>query len=60
MKCTARASNGISWLWIPALASLGRNDGTEFYASPLVSNIAASSASRAGLPAQTTNWNAWK
>ena len=29
------------------------------YASPAVSNIAASSASRALLPAQTTNWNAW-
>lgn len=30
------------------------------YASPEVSNIAASSASLALLPAQTTNWNAVK
>ena len=30
------------------------------YASPAVSNITASSDSRADLPAQTTNWNAWK
>jgi hypothetical protein len=29
-------------------------------ASPDVSNMAASSASAAGLPAQMTNWNAWK
>jgi len=28
------------------------------YASPEVSNIAESMASRADLPAQTTNWNA--
>ena len=32
----------------------------EAYASPEVSNIAASSAGRACLPAQTTNWNAGK
>ena len=36
-----------------------RNDSGA-YASPDVSNIAASSDSRADLPAQTTNWNAWK
>jgi len=29
------------------------------YASPAVSNIAASMASAADLPAHTTNWNAW-
>jgi hypothetical protein len=29
------------------------------YASPEVSNMAASIASRADLPAQTTNWKAW-
>ncbi len=33
-------------------------DGRGAHASPEVSNIAASSASRALLPAQTTNWNA--
>ena len=33
---------------------------TAAYASPEVSNMAASSASRAGLPAQTTNWKAGK
>src|SRR5216110_3418182 len=31
-----------------------------YQASPEVSNIAESMASRASLPAQTTNWNAWK
>jgi len=30
----------------------------KFYASPIVSNIAALMASAADLPAQTTNWNA--
>ncbi len=37
---------------------LGEN--REAQASPDVSNMAASSAARAGLPAQTTNWNAGK
>ncbi len=32
----------------------------ETYASPTVSNIAASIASVVDLPAQTTNWNAGK
>src|SRR5712691_6696900 len=32
----------------------------EAYASPKVSNMAASIASAAGLPAQMTNWSAWK
>jgi len=31
---------------------------TDHYASPDVSNMAESIASRADLPAQTTNWNA--
>lgn len=35
-----------------------RGSGRSRYASPEVSNIADSMASRAGFPAQTTNWNA--
>jgi hypothetical protein len=42
----------------PAVTLRGRY--CELYASPEVSNMAASSASRAGLPAQTTNWKAGK
>ena len=38
-------------------AAAGRSDG-EDYAWPAVSNMAASIASRAPSPAQTTNWNA--
>ena len=40
--------------WIADVTSASAND----YASPEVSNIAESMASRADLPAQTTNWNA--
>jgi len=44
-------------------AALVRDDGGEVarpYASPTVSNIAASMACAVVLPAHTTNWNAGK
>jgi hypothetical protein len=48
----------------PDYASLNPGYGTygngRYQASPEVSNMAESIASRAPLPAQTTNWNAWK
>ena len=42
------------------IAAIHRRHGESDHASPEVSNMAASIASRADLPAQTTNWNAGK
>ena len=47
----------------PHLARADQQDGAGQrigHASPSVSNMALSSASRGDLPAQSTNWNAWK
>jgi hypothetical protein len=58
-----RATRGITRYGSRIFASLVRDDGAalgETYASPTVSNIAASIASVVVLPAHTTNWNAGK
>ena len=43
-----------------ARAFAARRNDRKRYASPAVSNIAASSDFARALPAQTTNWKAWK
>ena len=58
--CAHRSSAAMDSRAHALCGDAGRNDGGDGYASPDVSNIAASSASRADFPAQTTNWNAWK
>jgi len=52
---------GLRVLGAPLSRGMTRRERVEdgSYASPAVSNITASSASRADLPAQTTNWKAW-
>jgi hypothetical protein len=55
MDCRVKPGNDSG----EAAFSFGRLIG-KAQASPEVSNMAASSAARAGLPAQTTNWNAGK
>ena len=60
---TSRATSEITRYGSRIFASLVRDDGGglgESYASPTVSNIAASIASAVLLPAHTTNWNAGK
>jgi hypothetical protein len=72
--CTGMAY-GFSVFWLPLSRGLGVTQTRACpdmrllidckaapgdYACPCVSNMAASSASRAGLPAQTTNWKAGK
>ena len=48
-----------SWLKVGTTRFVWRRSSVrKFYASPIVSNIAALMASAADLPAQTTNWNA--
>ena len=57
LATSAVRSNRRRGVWVPAFAGDNLYMWLELYASPWTSNIAASIASCADLPAQITNWN---